>query len=251
MTRTFLYVDGENFAIRAAALDSELRGDPERTSILRRRANFYGMQWESANAKELALIWLPEPHRDAVGDQRRLDGILYVKDELYWDPLGLVIALGSISPMNRALNEIGIERAYYFGSASQDRAAQHRLDLHALGFTPNISQRVKPDAWTKEMAAQGITVVSRPKPVDILIATQVLEDCAANNFDHCIFVGGDEDYVPLLEAVRRHGKRVSLVVIERWLAKDQKLRFACDRFVAYDPVLSVRPLPLPSPPSEG
>lgn len=104
-----------------------------------------------------------------------------------------------------------------------------------------MSIGIKPDSWAKELAADGITVVSRPKPVDILMATRVLEDCMEDNFDRCIFVGGDEDYVPLLDAVRRRGKEVWLVAIERWL--QDKLRLASDRFIAYDPVLSVRPLP--------
>ena len=102
--------------------------------------------------------------------------------------------------------------------------------------------RRKPDSWAKELAAEGITVVSRPKPQDILLATRVLEDCMGDNFDRCIFVGGDEDYAPVLEAVRRRGKQVWLVAFARFMGKGD-LRLACDRFIAYDPVLGIRPLP--------
>jgi uncharacterized LabA/DUF88 family protein len=102
---------------------------------------------------------------------------------------------------------------------------------------------VAPDSFARAQLAAGLTVVSRPKPLDIALATQVLEDAASDNFDRCVFVGGDEDYVPLLEAVRRRGKLVWLVAFDRFLRTDSPLRLACDRFLAYDPVLAVRPWP--------
>jgi hypothetical protein len=239
--RTYLYVDGENFAIRAGHLDAALKAQPRQAEALKQRANVRGVQWEHANTK--SDIWCPEPHRSAMNSPRTEHGLLYSKDEVYWDSAGLFIAL-----MATAMDHVGysgpmINRGYYFASASGTRKEQHARDLHALGFSPDVSTRIKPDSWAKQKASEGITVISRPKPVDILIATQVLEDCMADNFDECIFVGGDEDFVPLLQAVRRRGKRVVLVAFERWLADDQRLRFVCDRFVPYDPVLAVRPLP--------
>ena len=65
----------------------------------------------------------------------------------------------------------------------------------------------------------------------------------SDNFDRCIIVAGDEDYVPLVEAVRRRGKHVWIVAIESALTKKGRLRLDYDRFIPYDPVLGVRPLP--------
>jgi uncharacterized LabA/DUF88 family protein len=240
--RTYLYVDGENFAIRATHLDVELQKEPEQLSALKARANVGHAHWEGAYALNATSIWCPQAHRNAMDVLRTPNGILYYKDEIYWDSIGLFIALSAAS-MDHSAALPDIDRAYYYASASGRRIDQHARDLHTIGFTPNVSVKVRPDSFAKEMAVQGITVISRPKPVDIMIASQALDDCAANNFDRCIFVGGDEDYVPLLDAIRRRGKQVWLVAFERWLAKNQKLRFACDRFIAYDPVLAVRPLP--------
>src|SRR5262249_20775940 len=113
-----------------------------------------------------------------------------------------------------------------------------------MGFTPHVGLKVKrDDTFAKTMKAEGLTVISRPKPMDILLATRMLEDCMSDNFDRCIFVAGDEDYVPLVEAVRRRGKQVWIVAIERYLSKTGTMRLACDRFISYDPVLAIRPLP--------
>lgn len=246
--RTYLYVDGENFATRARRRDEEVKSDPSiRNELERRLLLWYRHHFPHAAKEELGRwhsgrydSWSPRPHREAFHDAREKGGILHCCDEVYWDVVGMYLALGvNLMIGNDELFDlIAIDRAYYYAGVSGKRIEQHRRDLHSIGFAPYVFPKAKPDSFAKQMSAEGITVISRPKPMDILIATQVLDDCAANNFDRCIFVGGDEDYVPLLDSVRRRGKQVWLVAIERWLGKDQKLRFACDRFVAYDPVLA-------------
>lgn len=250
--KTYLYVDGENFATRARKLDEELKKDSVQREDLKEHvdrwhAKQFGMALDDySDWNEAAHLWAPRPHRHAFYDTRMQSGLLYSKDEIYWDSVGMYFSLNSSLAtlhLDESRDVISVHRAYYYTGALGTRIEQHTRDLHAMGFVPNVLPRVKPDSFVQQMAAQGITVISRPKPMDILVATQVLDDCAAGNFDRCIFVGGDEDYVPLLDAVRRRGKQVWLVAFERWLGKDQKLRLACDRFIAYDPVLSVRPLP--------
>jgi uncharacterized LabA/DUF88 family protein len=242
--RTYLYVDGENFTIRAQALDADLKADTTKAAATRRIvADWVGdiPNWDVYTAPS---VWTPEPHNEVLFDRTRTrNGILFTRDEVYWDPVGLYLACGSSLFRDRGQHQVSVDRAYYFTGAHGGNIERHTRDLHAMGFTPNVSVRVKPDSFAQEMAEQGITVVSRPKPVDILIATRVLEDCVADNFDLCVFVGGDEDYVPLLEAVRRRGKQVWLVALEKSLSKKSHLRFTCDRFIPYDPVVGFRPLP--------
>ena len=48
------------------------------------------------------------------------------------------------------------------------------------------------------------------KRVDIQLATEMLGHAHRDNYDIAILVAGDEDYVPLVEAVQREGKRVVL-----------------------------------------
>ena len=256
MGRTYLYVDGENFTIRSEQLAASLVKDPDRIAQLRALANrgISEADLRHMNPQGALRLWAPEPHMNAVHDQKTAGGLLYEKGELYWDSLGLYVALSAGLLSTRGQNQSGVDRAFYYSSTTLPRIKQYQHDLHAMGFTPIVSQRVKQDTYGKEMLAKGVTVISRPKPMDIQLAVQVLEDCVADNFDRCIFFGGDRDYVPLLDAVRRRGKEVWLIAIEKWLPEE--LRFACDRFVAYDPVLSVRPLPSPPdrdalPPAEA
>ncbi len=241
--RVYLYTDGENFTIRAQERDAELKANkPEAERLAAQVESAVGMH-APGDALALWAQWYPEPHRPLLEDPALTkNGVLFTRDEVYWDALGLFLALRTSLP-SRPYNQGLVDRAYYFTGAAGPNIEQRERDLHALGFTPHVSVKVKPDSFAQAMKEEGITVISRPKPVDILIATRVLEDCMADNFDLCIFVGGDEDYVPLLEAVRRRGKQVWLVVFERWLAKRGRLRLACDRFIAYDPVIAFRPLP--------
>lgn len=144
----------------------------------------------------------------------------------------------------RGQHQTFLDRAYYFASAAGPNVHARSRELHAMGFEPHVGVKVKhDDAFAKTMKAEGLTVISRPKPIDILLATRMLEDCMSDNFDRCIFVAGDEDYVPLVKAVRRRGKQVWIVAIERYLSKTGAMRLACDRFISYDPVLAARPLP--------
>jgi uncharacterized LabA/DUF88 family protein len=50
-----------------------------------------------------------------------------------------------------------------------------------------------------------------------------------NNYDTAVLVAGDGDYVPLVEEVKRFGKRVVLHFFQSGLSEDLKL--ACDAFI--------------------
>ena len=50
----------------------------------------------------------------------------------------------------------------------------------------------------------------RSKRVDITLATEMLSHAHRKNYDIAVLVAGDEDYVPLVEAVQAEGGRVVL-----------------------------------------
>lgn len=253
--RTYLYVDGENFAIRARRLHEEIAKEPKRHEQTVLNANaLCSVRFETFDVYGNHYPkWVPAPVRAVRDGNQQLtrNGILHVADEVYWDVIGLYIAMMHAIPEDPASphGQVQVDRATYFASSNgNDGRAKRARELHQLGFTPHVFQRTKPDDLAKALAKDGITVVSRPKPLDILLATMVLEDANQDNFDRCILVAGDEDYVPLIEAVRRKGKQVWVVAFDRWVATDGALRLAADRFIPYDMVLAVRPLPaLPMP----
>jgi len=67
---------------------------------------------------------------------------------------------------------------------------------------------------------------SKSKGVDISLATDMLSHAHLENYDIAILVGGDGDYVPLVNAVTATGSRVVLWALESGLNK--KLEHAVD-----------------------
>lgn len=51
---------------------------------------------------------------------------------------------------------------------------------------------------------------NRSKRVDIMLTTEMLQHATHGNYDIAVLVAGDEDYVPLVDAVRREGRGVHL-----------------------------------------
>jgi uncharacterized LabA/DUF88 family protein len=87
-------------------------------------------------------------------------------------------------------------RAHYYTSAvaSEDVLAQYRDRLAEMGFDPRVFKRA---AGTK-----------RSKGVDITLATEMLTNAFMGNYSLAVLIAGDEDYVPLVEQVKRLGKVV-------------------------------------------
>jgi uncharacterized LabA/DUF88 family protein len=75
----------------------------------------------------------------------------------------------------------------------------------------------------KQMGFQAPRVFSKSKSrgskrVDISLATDMLTHAFRKNFDFAILVAGDEDYVPLVQAVMSEGLRVIVWFIEDGLS---------------------------------
>lgn len=67
------------------------------------------------------------------------------------------------------------------------------------------------------------------KGVDTLLTVEMMEGCLRDAFDVAILVAADEDYVPLVEAVKRDGRRVvhAFLDVPNF---GRRLRLACDDF---------------------
>lgn len=73
---------------------------------------------------------------------------------------------------------------------------------------------------TKERNAKG---------VDITLARDMLIHAFSGHFDTAILVAGDGDYVPLVNEVKRHGRRVVLAFFD-CPALSPELRLSADAF---------------------
>jgi len=236
---TALYVDGENFTIRCQEY-ARITEPKEDAHCLKK--GVFAIPSIPAQARSGLTFWTHQPSRVPwLQREARIQSLreqLFVPDCVYWDFFGLDLAVACSFGQGLAAMP---ERCVYFATAPGNMMRQVEELLHNHGFNPRVFRRVKPDGFAKKMAEENMTVITRPKGLDIALATQILEDAEADNFHRCILFAGDEDYVPLVEAIKRRGKIVWVVFPEKYMAKSQgQLRLTCDRFIPYDPVLEIR-----------
>ncbi len=63
---------------------------------------------------------------------------------------------------------------------------------------------------------------NRSKRVDIALATEMLSHAYNDNYEVAVLVAGDEDYVPLVQEIKRTGKQVALWFFEDGLSRHLK-----------------------------
>lgn len=135
----------------------------------------------------------------------RAGHIIYRPDILVWS-----------TALNRICVRAGCIRKYYYTSLQGDDDKIDRItqDLKEAGIeTPRVFKK------TKERGS---------KRVDITLATDMLSHAARHNFEIAALVAGDEDYVPLVEAVKAEGRRVFVWFVEDGISPH--LQTAADRY---------------------
>lgn len=144
-------------------------------------------------------------YKAELGDREPVSHVTHVPDVLVWTQYA-----------SRRLGPQEFVRRYYYTSARGDADARNELELKlkALGIeAPRVFPRQKS---------------GRSKRVDITLATDMLTHAQRGHYDIAILVGGDEDYVPLVEAVKSEGKRVAVWALESGLSP--ALHKAADHF---------------------
>jgi hypothetical protein len=131
--------------------------------------------------------------------------VVYGPDVYVWSPLA-----------SRIHGPQDYIRRYYYTSAPGDQPAREAIaeTLRGTGIeAPNIFHRPRS---------------GRSKRVDITLATDMLTHAHRDNYDVAVLVAGDEDYVPLVEAVKAEGRRVALWFVPDGLSP--ALRAAADHY---------------------
>ncbi len=78
----YLYVDGENFTIRAQRFDAELKENSGQAAGLRERVKLAVGFDPPTTVRGMAMQWSPDPHRDVLLDPTRTqNGIHFTRDE--------------------------------------------------------------------------------------------------------------------------------------------------------------------------
>lgn len=137
---------------------------------------------------------------------------------VFYEPGVFVWSLG----LNNICFWGGVKRRHYYTSVQgdADRITEVIDRLKQAGVeAPNVFKRTK---------SRG------SKRVDIQLATDMLLHAARKNYETAVLVAGDEDYVPLVEAVKSEGRSVVVWFVSDGLSL--ALKRAADHFADLDEV---------------
>ena len=114
-----------------------------------------------------------------------------------------------------SVDKYRVIRSYWFGSfqGSQEQAFHLKSTLRKAEYEPMIYQKFKG---------------GREKKVDIAVAKEMLINAFNHNCDIALLISGDEDYVDLVQEVKRYGVTVVGAFFTQGRSPD--LELACDQF---------------------
>ena len=129
-----------------------------------------------------------------------------------------------------------IAKAYYFGSIQGDENLAHDAAVHirANGCTPMLVRESRQLAQRRQgrRAAKGL--IEKPKGVDALLVARLLDDAYRDNFDACVLLTSDADFVPAIEIVQLLGKPVLVFGFGSGLGARSRLLYVPDVFLDLD-----------------
>lgn len=126
-----------------------------------------------------------------------------------------------------------IAKAYYFGAVQGDDDAYHEAAAYVRshGCTPMLVRETKQLASGRRDRATSRGLVEKAKGVDALLVSRLLEDAHRGNFDACVLLTSDVDFVPAIEVVQRLGKPVLVFGFGSGLGLRSKLLHVPDVFL--------------------
>jgi uncharacterized LabA/DUF88 family protein len=194
--RTNVYIDGENHFHRSKACWKKLHGDD----------------------KELNAVFPCQP--PVRGEIEILEAARF-----FYDP-NLVFNL------NLIVSGVEPDRVIYFTAFTGTDEELHRIrvELRNRGVEPQVVKEAKDLRDRRENRLRDASIVTKAKGVDIGMATRILEDAFLNNFDRCILLTSDIDFLPVVEVVKRSGKQVFVVGFRDGIGKLSPFEYVPDKF---------------------
>lgn len=144
-------------------------------------------------------------YKEELGEKSPVGHIHYEPDVYVWSPY--------LSRIHGPQNYI---RRYFYTCTAGDDLYIDRIE-HALLKSGIDAPRI----FKKKKGG-------RSKRVDITLATEMLMHAHRKNYDIAVLVSGDEDYVPLVEAVQDEGRQVVLWALKNGLSP--ALKKTCDHY---------------------
>jgi len=144
-------------------------------------------------------------YKAELGEREVVSHVKHIPDVMVWSPYA-----------SRIRGPQDFVRRHYYTSARKDDDYRNSIEeqLKELGIEAPSVFPGKRDG--------------RSKRVDITLATDMLTHAHRKNYDIAVLVSGDEDYVPLVEAVKSEGCRVVLWALKNGLSP--ALKKAADHY---------------------
>ena len=174
----------------------------------------------------IVISWYDRVHgRNAYGKDRQKIAANPDDPEIAERLAQAMIEVGAIIDYASSWGPLVLTRAYADWSSPVNAVYQSQLVARAV----DLVQLFPAAAYAKNGA-------------DIRLAVDAVEDMfRLPDLTHVVIVGGDSDYVPLAQRVKRLGRYVIGVGVSGSSAKS--LAAACDQFESYDSLPGVAPLP--------
>jgi uncharacterized LabA/DUF88 family protein len=150
-----------------------------------------------------------------------IEGSSWVPDTFLWFPgmHGEYPEFSRQAWMARHMQRVDIQaqKAFYYTAVAGDerKLRKTRLAIRALGFEPNVFKKLKG---------------TRSKGVDVSLTTDIVSLAYRDRYDVAYLLAGDGDYEPMINEVKRAGKRVAVAFFEKQ-GLNPELRIAADRFI--------------------
>ena len=202
----YLYVDGESHYIRSEAACKEVFGR-ERT---------------------LADIIVDQRYTDRVNIPM---GTITCEPKLrfFWDNQSVHRATGRTGHPQFPY----VDRKTYFTSlvGTDPELFEANKFVRAQGFEPCIVKEKKSLQAQREQGLERTQVIEKAKGVDIALATRMIADAFNDLYAECYLFTSDIDYLPVIEEVRRMGKKVTVVGSLEGLGDQSKFLYVPDQFI--------------------
>jgi len=116
-------------------------------------------------------------------------------------------------------------------SGSDDDLHGMRVTVRQFGFEPVILKEPAQLAKQRSNTLDQEKLIEKPKGVDIGLSVRMLEDAYRNVYQECLLFTSDVDYIPVIEAVQRLGKRVFVFGYRDGLSRHSELEYKPDLFI--------------------
>jgi uncharacterized LabA/DUF88 family protein len=122
--------------------------------------------------------------------------------------------------------------AYFTDFAGSDeRFHAARVLLRKYGFDPQVIKESSPLAKHRGNRLATDAVLEKPKGLDIGLTVRILEDAQRDIFDTCYLFTSDVDYIPVIDAMRRMGKRIIVFGYLDGLGNQSPMAYVPDQFI--------------------